>query len=154
MWEGLRQVVREELEGAFDRVEWELEEEAEQALERLPGMPAEVLFFAAREALRNAARHGRGEDMERKLGVRVRARWEEGLELVVEDEGVGLEEGGEAGGAGQGVALHSTMLAVLGGAWESQSEAGKYTRVRLRLPAQLWREGGELSPRERPGGGP
>ena len=62
------------------------------------------------------------------------------VRIQVEDDGVGLPEGFKPGGQG-GWALHSTMLALLGGTmtWESSPAAG--TRVEIALPIQyLMRE--------------
>ncbi len=144
----LRQAVDDELESAFDSVSWQVE----PGIEDLPTLVAEVLFYAAREAIRNAARYGRGGNPARPLHLRVEATWHDrpadssvsgssvlagqpGLEIVIEDDGVGLRgaEGVDAGG-GQGLALHSTMMAVVGGSLAMQSVPGIYTRVFLTLP--------------------
>jgi signal transduction histidine kinase len=66
--------------------------------------------------------------------------WHDGLEIIVEDDGVGLGTAGAGranganGGSGQGLALHSTMMAVIGGSLSMDSVPGKYTRVLLSLP--------------------
>jgi nitrogen-specific signal transduction histidine kinase len=39
-------------------------------------------------------------------------------------------------GSGQGLALHSTLLAVIGGSLSVESEVGAYTRVRIYLPGE------------------
>jgi signal transduction histidine kinase len=80
----------------------------------------EVVFYAAREALRNAAVHGRHHGSSHPLCVDVRVSFEDGLTIVIADDGVGLDAnaerpGGHSGGAKGGLALHSTMLAVIGG---------------------------------------
>jgi signal transduction histidine kinase len=94
-------------------------------------LQAEVLFYAAREAIRNAARHGRGEDNARSLHLRLDARRQgETLVLLIEDDGVGMSLS-EEGGQGRGLALHSTMMAVIGGALSTESLPDAYTRVRL-----------------------
>ncbi|MGD8792994.1 MAG: ATP-binding protein [Anaerolineae bacterium] len=132
----LRHVVEGELAGAFDDVTWQIEPEPEAALAALPDLTAEVLFYAAREAVRNAARHGRGGDGDQPLHLRVDAARRAGaLEIVVEDDGVGLlaaEASPENGG--QGLALHSAMMAVVGGALAVESLPGPRTRVVLSLP--------------------
>ncbi|NJN99286.1 MAG: hypothetical protein HC875_36930, partial [Anaerolineales bacterium] len=59
-----------------------------------------------------------------------------GWELVIEDNGVGLASGSSgSGGSGQGLALHSTMMAVVGGTLALESIPGAYTRVTLSLPS-------------------
>jgi len=119
-----------ELEQAFDDVVWEVEPGAAERLRALPPLTAEVLFYAAREVLRNAARHGRGEGSE-ALRLRLQAvESARAVALVIEDDGVGLEP---AGVNGRGLALHSTMLAVVGGTLAVESGAGRGTRVRLEV---------------------
>lgn len=128
----LQRVVAGDLRRAFDAVAWEIEPAAAAAAERLPPLAAEVIFYAAREAIRNAARHGRGAAT-RPLALRVALRYHGALELCVEDDGVGLDAG-SSGGTGQGLSLHSTMMAVIGGALVAESAPGSPTRITLSLP--------------------
>jgi signal transduction histidine kinase len=135
----LRETVAHELGRAFDGVTWQIEPEAEQATRRVPTLTAEVIFFAAREAIRNAARYGRDSDAGRSLHLTIAARWRDGLELIVEDDGVGMGIAGPAAGSsGQGLALHSTMMAVIGGTLTTDSVPGEYTRIALTLPQGAW----------------
>lgn len=127
----LRQAVNEELKDAFDDVIWNIDPEAERKARDLPPLTAEVIFYAAREAIRNAARYGRA-DSTRPLHLRIKL---DDSMLVVEDDGVGLEASqGVSRGSGQGLALHSTMMAVVGGSLAVDSAAGEFTRVSLALP--------------------
>jgi signal transduction histidine kinase len=105
----------------------------------MPFLEAEVLFYAAREAIKNSARYGRaaqGKPLE--LGIRVNSQ--EGLRMVIEDNGTGVDpriepvQAHHRGGSGQGLAIHSTLLAVIGGSLSLDSEPGRYTRVILALP--------------------
>jgi two-component sensor histidine kinase len=93
--------------------------------------------------MRNAARHGRDRADGRPLHLRVGMDVDEPkggigqarLEVRIEDDGVGLQADDiGSDGEGHGLALHSTMMAVIGGtlAVERRSEGG--TRVRLTLP--------------------
>jgi signal transduction histidine kinase len=130
----LRQAVDEEFERAFDAVTWKVEPEAEEKARAIPTLTAEVLFYAAREAVRNAARHGRGED-DAPLHLCIAATQRDGLEITIEDDGVGLGAGSSSDpGSGHGLALHSTMMAVVGGTLAVESAPGAYTQVTLRLP--------------------
>jgi signal transduction histidine kinase len=96
-------------------------------------LTAGVLFYAACEIIRNAARYGRPAD--RPLNLRIGIEWQDGAEIAIEDDGVGLEGGRTSDeGSGQGLALHSTMLAVIGGTLTVESVPNAYTRVTLRLP--------------------
>ncbi len=139
----LRAMVEGELSGAFDAVAWQLDPLAEAQARGIPPWAAEVLYYAAREVLRNAARYGRGGDGARALHVRIGAQWRQGLEVRIEDDGVGLPApAGPAGGSGQGLALHSTLMAVIGGSLAVESLEDTYTRVSLRLPQEAWQTPG------------
>jgi signal transduction histidine kinase len=129
----LRRTVADELGNAFDSVTWEVEPETERRAQSLPPVTAEVLFYAAREAVRNAARHGRNGN--NALHLRVAALWQGGLKILIEDDGVGLEATSQSQpGSGQGLALHSTMMAVIGGTLAVEGRPEAYTRVSLTLP--------------------
>jgi signal transduction histidine kinase len=139
----LRQVVDKDLAGSFDKVTWQVADEAEKKAQALSPLAAEVLFYAAREAIRNAARHAREELGERPLWLRLSLGWRQSpvgsgqgeLELLVEDDGIGLQPGDPlANNSGQGLALHSTMMAVVGGTLAIDSLPGVHTRVLLTLP--------------------
>ena len=137
----LQEVVEDDFSRAFDGVTWQIEPQTAQASESIPTLIAEVIFYAAREAIRNAARYGRGAHA-RALHLRIEIKWHNGLLIVIEDDGVGLEAGTvhrtsqlqKAGGSGQGLALHSTMMAVIGGALVMESVPERYTRIILTLP--------------------
>jgi signal transduction histidine kinase len=122
-------------------VEWRVAPEAEVLAARLPPLIIETLFHAAREAIRNAARHARGEESitgyaaPLRLSIAATAA-QKNLEISIADNGVG--PGSEysslqSGGSGQGLALHSTMMAVAGGALAFESVQPQGTRVRLTL---------------------
>ncbi len=130
--DALRQAVQSEFGDAFDSVTWQVDPAAESALAGLRPLPAQVLFYAAREAARNAARYGRrsGDG----LVLTLRAQWQDGLLLQVEDNGGGLQPGAAPTGSGQGLALHSAMMAVAGGTLTLESPPGGRTRVSLHLP--------------------
>ena len=132
----LRHLLADELPEAFDSVEWIVENKAEQRLQQLAHLTVEVLFYAAREAIRNAARYGRGGRTNQPLHLQISICDESGLVVKVRDDGVGVQSIGEKPqGSQQGLELHRTMLAVVGGTLAVTSSAGEYTQVTLRLPA-------------------
>jgi signal transduction histidine kinase len=156
--DALHRTVDEELSRAFDRVAWHVEPAAEEKAGVIPPLTAEVLFYAAREAMRNAARHGRAEASS-PLHLKIVVTWRNGLEIIVEDNGVGVGTAGAVNGgndlrpglsteaqregSGRGLALHSTMMAVVGGTLAVESAPALYTRVILTLPPEAMAAGRE-----------
>jgi signal transduction histidine kinase len=140
----LRRTVEQEYAAAFDTVNWQVEEGIGQNVDALSGG---VIYYAAREAVRNAARHGRDPDSRSPYILTITAgrpseadrilSAEEGeLQILIEDNGRGLlSHERSADNGGQGLALHSTMMAIIGGTLSLSSIPGQYTRVVLALPA-------------------
>jgi signal transduction histidine kinase len=155
----LRQILQEEMDNLFDEVVWQVQPEVEIVSSRIPPIASEVLFFAAREVIRNAAQHGRGKNGDPPLHLCIRVEYQDNFVITIEDNGVGFtmsesmgpakgtvqRESGETEsldrdrnfpgrGSGQGLALHSTMMAVIGGTLTIDSMPEEYTRVSLVLP--------------------
>lgn len=131
----LRYEVEGELAGKFDEVVWHIEPNAEAALDALPSLIGESVFFAAREAVRNAAKYGRGDDVARQLNLTIVARCREQLEIEIADDGMGMGVSTSAPqGTGHGLALHGTLLAVAGGQLSVENGVNGGTKVALRLP--------------------
>jgi signal transduction histidine kinase len=145
----LRQVVEGELANSFDEVTWHLEPAAVEVVAGSPRFAGDVLFCAAREALRNAARHARGGDLARPLRADVCLTWAgDHVQLAVEDDGVGFGNGAKSTlGGGQGLAVHSTLLTIVGGTLTIQPSQASGTRVALSLPGSV-----AASTGEQPGG--
>ncbi|MDF2440352.1 MAG: hypothetical protein JWN98_1336 [Abditibacteriota bacterium] len=158
----LQDTVEHDFPGAFDAVEWQIEDSAENYARQLSPLSAEVLFYAAREAIRNAARYGRPgtatamatsqtggtahthrtEEQDataHSFTLLITALWRDGIwQLGIEDNGIGIGTVSSAGsnsqgGSGQGLALHSTLLAVVGGQLSVESVPHQFTRVTLTL---------------------
>jgi signal transduction histidine kinase len=141
--ESLRRMLDKEYAGAFDAVRWEIAPECEAAFATLPTLPSEVLYYAAREAVRNAAKHGRSLTPLRPLHLTIGATLTDhgdGVRLSIADDGVGLtgrlptSDGPPPPGSGNGLALHSTMMAVIGGLLTIESCLPCGTRVELSVP--------------------
>ncbi|MCC6627427.1 MAG: hypothetical protein IT340_08510 [Chloroflexi bacterium] len=130
----LRQVIDGELARAFDDVVWQVTPAAEAGLAGLPALTAQVLFGAAREAMRNAARHGRDAPA-RPLRLTLAAHATDQLVLAVQDDGAGFAAGGRPpAGSGQGLALHETMMTIVGGTLAIEHPAAGGARVTLTVP--------------------
>lgn len=142
--EALQRALADEFAGSFDSVSWEVEPETARRSLELPELALEVLYYAAREAIRNAARHARGAGLAAALKLVVRLRWQGGLQLQVEDNGIGIpHRAAPEPTGGEGLALHSTLMAVINGSLSIASEAGQFTRLTLFLPESafdLWQQ--------------
>lgn len=125
----LHRAIDNELAHAFDQITWHVTPDTEKQAHTIPTLTAEVIFYAAREAVRNAARHGRGEG---DFCLQLHINWHDGLEIIIEDNGIGLGAASPNSGSGHGLALHSTMMAVIGGELAVDSLPGQFTRVTLR----------------------
>ncbi len=131
----LQRSVTFELADTFDEIFWQLDEGVAEKVKTIPSLTAEVVFYAAREAMRNAAKYGRGTEETRPLHLWVSIGWSSELCLQIRDDGVGLQESSVSAGSGQGLALHSTMMAVVGGTMELISTQEEGTTVTIILPA-------------------
>ncbi len=131
-----QRIVQNDFSAVFDTISWEISAEAELAAAALPTLTAEVVFYAAREVVRNAAKHGRGGVAERPLNLAITMQSQEQLTITINDDGVGLGNS-ETAGSGQGLALHSTMMAVIGGTVIVDTAAHQFTRVVLTVPLNV-----------------
>jgi signal transduction histidine kinase len=134
----LHEEVTSTLAPEIDEITWRVAPEAERVAASISPLTAEVLFGAAREAIRNAARYARNGDSSRPLRLTISLTSHHGLQLTVEDDGVGVGHAAPAPeGRGQGLALHSTLMAVIGGSLSVESVPQQYTRVVLSLPERV-----------------
>jgi signal transduction histidine kinase len=116
----LQSMVENDFTADFEKITFEIQPGAAQAARELPLFVNEVLFFAARELVRNAADHARGEERARAVCLSVRLELNPGLHICVADNGIGYhpELSRQAGGSGSGLRIHSAMLAAVGGRLE------------------------------------
>ena len=143
-FEALQHEIENEMAGQFDEVRWQIAPDAERASEQLPPFLASTFYFAAREAIRNAARHGRGDDTARRLNLEIGATYENALKISIADDGVGAAQSQSQsapthethGGSGSGLSLHAALLAVAGGNLSIEHPSDGGTRVEMSLPVQ------------------
>jgi signal transduction histidine kinase len=127
--DALKRMVAVEFAAAFDEVTWRCGEGVGAQAARLSPLAAETLYYAAREAVRNAAKHAR--QPERPVGLRLTLNahiTDHQFQLAIADNGLGLPQ---TPGNGQGLALHSTLMAVVGGSLALETLPGQGTRVVL-----------------------
>lgn len=129
--EALQRMVGDEFEGEFNSVSWSTEDN----ISTLDAITHEVATGAVREALRNAALHGRGEQPERALNLKITLCNQQGTKVVIEDDGIGFGNGAkQKRGSGNGLALHTTMLAIVGGYLTAEAATKGGTSVTITLP--------------------
>lgn len=129
----IRNIIQTEYAGAFDTVTWRIGKQA-QAIEPVV---QNVLLGAIREVLRNAATHARGDKPDRSINLLIGIEAGHTLDITVQDNGVGLsyEAASDKGGAGGGLALHTTLLALVGGTLTLQPAADSGACVTISVPA-------------------
>jgi signal transduction histidine kinase len=129
----------------FSTVNLSIQPEAAQKARDLPLYIAEALYFAARELVRNAAAHGRGSQSERSLHLEVHFVLENELCLIIEDDGIGPQEldspvesnpERKTSGSGNGLRIHSAVLAAVGAELEitTRPEGGTRAVIRVNFP--------------------
>ncbi len=143
----LKLEIEGELSGHFALVEWQIGPRAGEFTSQLPALLADTLFFAAREAVRNAAKYGRGGDSNRALNLQICAQIEGDFRLEIRDDGVGIAGAAptkdaspdalQSGGSGSGLSLHAAMLAIAGGSLRVDDAPGGGALVALNLPVAL-----------------
>jgi signal transduction histidine kinase len=149
----LRSSLEGEFRGSFDALEWEVTPEDAAAADALPPVAADLLLGAALEAVRNAGRHGRGDDLHRRLTLRVMVTTDaDAVTVAVADDGVGLQrEASRApktvpsdtsptpavsakGGTRTGLLTHGALVALVGGTLTVRSNPTGGTTVAVRMP--------------------
>jgi signal transduction histidine kinase len=134
--QALHQTVDEEFRYSFNNLTWQIDPMAVEKSNSISALAAEVLYYAAREAVRNAARHGCQPASDHSLNLTIDISWKDRLMICIQDDGIGFDEQWDKGeNHGQGLALHSTLMAVVGGSLAIESVPGKNTQVILKLPA-------------------
>jgi len=138
----LHNLVQDDFGGDFEEITWQADPEAVATARNIPLFMGEAIFYAAQEAIRNAARHGRGDDPKRALHLDVSLKWQGGLCIAIQDDGVGLSvphrlADEHPSGSGSGLRFHSTMLAVIGANLEVESRREHGTRVTISLPQSM-----------------
>jgi two-component sensor histidine kinase len=130
----LQDMVSAEFASEFNSISWQIAGDGFTAIDPLV---QEIVLGATREVLRNAAIHGRGDSPTRPLNITIRVHGEEDFALVIHDDGVGVNYPAtvKAGGSGGGLALHSTMLAIVGGYLTVEPSSDGGTSVRISLPS-------------------
>jgi signal transduction histidine kinase len=130
----LQKTIKNEFADAFAQVSWEITENAVSQLKQLSTLVSEVVYFAAREVIRNAAHHGGVDDQRPSLKIEVNQH-RQGWQIVIENDVLKNSNAQtQEAGSGQGLALHSTLMAIIGGELSFEQLPGRAVRVLLYVP--------------------
>lgn len=131
-------MLAQDFQHSFDEVEWCISDEVTSLInEVVPPAIAELVFAAVQETLRNAARHGRGSDVHRRLRLTIEANCNPHLEVTIADDGVGIVSASSSTtGTASGLLTHSALLAIAGGSLTVKSTPGEGVKVRIFLPVE------------------
>jgi signal transduction histidine kinase len=146
----LKTSIEDEFSRCFDAISWHVEPSAERAASDLAPLASEVLFHAARELARNAARYARcpGRPLNLDISVSYSDEPRVGWAIEVRDDGCGFSSSSTRAaqsasdlhaeqGTGRGLAMHAAMVALIGGALSLESQPGRGTRGRITLAPQV-----------------
>jgi len=106
----LRDLLKDEFQGAFTSIKWQVDSEAEELLLQLPSVTSEVVYFAARELFRNAANHTGAAAQKLQIAVDTLPN---GLSVSIRNSS-GTPAAALQQGSGSGLRIHSAMLAAIG----------------------------------------
>ncbi|MBE0699502.1 MAG: hypothetical protein IH586_21475, partial [Anaerolineaceae bacterium] len=132
----------------FSAVAINIQPEAAQKAREMPLYVSEALFFAARELVRNAADHARGDQVDRDLCLGIHLTLDDELRLIIEDNGIGYQQDADTNGSseqtqrkgsGSGLRIHSAILAAVGASLEisGRPEGGTQAVIRVAPPRQI-----------------
>ena len=125
---------------SFSKIIWTTQDEAIRQVETLPIQIREVLYFAVREAIRNAAHYGKKNDSLENHFLEISISTGVCLEIAIKDFGGGIDvdqitnDNMSTGRTGKGLSIHQTMLAIIGGNLTVESMPGNFTKVNIRMP--------------------
>jgi signal transduction histidine kinase len=132
----LQVTVENEYRQYFNNLTWQVDEKVSENTAPFTVYVSNVLYHAAREAVRNAAHHGRQSESDLPINLHISITWQDRLVISIQDDGIGFDPSAKNGKfRGQGLAMHSTLMAVVGGSLAIDSFPGRFTSVILKYPA-------------------
>lgn len=132
----LQMTVENEYRPYFSSITWQVDEKVVGNSTVFTPYVSNILYHATREAVRNAAHHGRPSETDIPINLQIEFTWRDRLVINIQDDGIGFDPSANDGkDRSHGLAMHSTLMAVVGGSLAIDSFPGRYTRVILKYPA-------------------
>ncbi len=133
--QAIRKLINQEFINSFSAIELDWSEQDEERFADLPQVKKEVIYYAAREAVRNSTLHAVPANGKDGLRLKISVAPGKDMELIIQDDGSGLDNSnGSPSGAGQGLQIHGTLMVLIGGSLMVDSEPDHHTRVKLKCP--------------------
>jgi signal transduction histidine kinase len=133
--QAIRKLVTQEFSNSFSRIELTWTDHDEERIAKIPQIKKEVMYYAAREVIRNSTLHAVPGNVKDGLQLMVSVASTDDLELIIQDNGSGVDQtDGPNSGTGQGLIIHGTLMALVGGTLNIQSSPGQFTRITLKCP--------------------
>jgi signal transduction histidine kinase len=137
--DAIKQLPELQPDGPFTEIRWIINADALACVDQLPIHVREVLYFAIRESIRNAAAHGQETSVHAGQSLELQLTKLHALEFSIKNSGGGVVmdrfiQRTKTGG-GIGLTIHHTMMAIIGGNLFLESVPGQLAKVTLRIPA-------------------
>ncbi|MBI9047858.1 MAG: hypothetical protein JEZ00_00445 [Anaerolineaceae bacterium] len=124
----------------FSEINWKIASDANEVSENLPIQIREILYFAIREVIRNAASHGSTVEKSHTHRIDIGISASNNLQISIKDFGCGVDVDHYISritmGGGKGLLIHQTMMAIIGGNMLIESVPGQFTKVEFQLPIE------------------
>jgi glucose-6-phosphate-specific signal transduction histidine kinase len=116
-----------------DEMEWRIENNLDAKINSLNERSQELIYFAVKEVFRNIIKYAKIKDKKLFIIIEMKSNLEY-LYISIQDNGGKIDLINNKSGAGQGLAIHSALLATIGGNLQRDTIAGKSSTVRIKVP--------------------
>ncbi len=129
----LQEFIYHDFPDAFNSIEWQVEDQFEEKIQNLPDTSREVIDYALREVIRNAAKYAHPLDGN-KPSIILKFICSPQLQVTIQDDGAGFNPDDVVrGDHGQGLHMHSLMVAIIGGSMMVESHPDSGTMVIIKI---------------------
>jgi two-component sensor histidine kinase len=132
--DAIKLFVKNELSKYFDKIEWKIDNDFPEIIKSFSNLVQNVLFYAIVEIVRNSSKYARCEDKDLILNIEFKKNYDN-IQISITDNGIGYGYSKVKNkGSGNGLILHSTLMLVIGGKLDIESEKNNFTKVILSVP--------------------
>ncbi len=133
--EAIQIMANNEFKSAFSELSITADMNIPKLEQKITTSQKEVVYFAVREAVRNAARYANPSDGDQLPSLSINLRDDEGLLVEIIDNGKGTVQPSQPSiGNGQGLVIHSLLVSIFGGKMQIANETGTSNKVTIFIP--------------------